>query len=198
MLKQKKAALTRERIIKAGAHLFSTQGFHQTSSKKIAREADLSIGSFYNHFKDKKELFLTIYQQHVTEVHQLIFKELNGGDFFTGSRSGKDLVRMIISQTMALHTLSPEFHKELNVMRYSDKDVERLVTQENERVIEVMVKLLTPHQEELRVRDLEAAAHVVVSAVEEVVHSILLHSTNVDQDRLLDALADMIYRYLYR
>jgi len=197
MAKQKRAELTRQKILEVGVRLFSSEGYHKTSSKKIAREAGLAVGSFYNHFKDKKDLFLTIYQQHVAEVHQMIATRLESDEFFSGPVKGRELVQAIVTQAMTMHTLSPDFHKEISAMRYSDPDVERMINQENARVVQMMVQLLIPRQDELRVTDLEAAAHVVVSSVEAVVHSILLGSAPLARERLLESLAEMIYRYLY-
>lgn len=196
--KQKRAELTRQRLIEAGTRLFSRDGFHATSSKKIAREAEVSIGSFYNHFKDKKDLFITIYQDHVERVHQMIFDALKDGGFAEGTTDGRQLVQMIISQTLQLHTLSPELHREMTVLQYSDEEMKGIAARENERVVRMVVDLLASNRGALRVDDLEAAVRVVVSSVEEVVHSIKIFSPPIEESRLVNALAEMIHRFLYR
>ena len=51
-----KGKLTRERIVKVAAELFRKNGFHNTSLSKILKEAQLTKGGFYFHFKSKEEL----------------------------------------------------------------------------------------------------------------------------------------------
>ncbi|HVY60805.1 MAG TPA: TetR family transcriptional regulator [Planctomycetota bacterium] len=53
-------AAHRERILKAAEKLFSTRGYHGTSLRDIAEEAQVSLGNIYNHFEDKLRLFETL------------------------------------------------------------------------------------------------------------------------------------------
>jgi len=47
---------TRAKLIEASYRLFSSQGFHATSMRDIAREAGITAGSIYNHFADKEQV----------------------------------------------------------------------------------------------------------------------------------------------
>ena len=51
-----KAVATRAALIELAAQLFSTQGYLQTSIRDIARDADLTTGAIYGHFRNKAEL----------------------------------------------------------------------------------------------------------------------------------------------
>lgn len=57
---QTKGERTRLQIEDAAIELFMEQGYHATSMRQIAERADLALGSFYNHFKSKDELFEAI------------------------------------------------------------------------------------------------------------------------------------------
>jgi len=48
---------THERIVEAAVHLFSRQGFSATSTREIARLADVNEASLFRHFPSKQELF---------------------------------------------------------------------------------------------------------------------------------------------
>lgn len=52
-MKKEKA---RERILKTAAELFYRQGFNSTGINQIIAEADIAIGSLYNHFSSKNDL----------------------------------------------------------------------------------------------------------------------------------------------
>ena len=197
--RQPRAVQTRQRLLAAGADLFSREGYHQTSSKRIAAAAGISVGSFYNHFRDKKELLLAVYREHVDQVHGSILAALEEGGLASGGRKGKKLVEGIIAQTLRLHALSPEFHRQMIALRYTDPEVARVVEAEDRRVAAMLVDMLSGGKAALRVKDLEAAAWVVLAAVEEIVHAIKMSDVPpVAEGRLISALSDMIHRFLYR
>lgn len=58
---------TRERLVVAAAQLFNRVGYDGTDSNRIAREAGYAPGTFYKHFRDKKEIFLAVYEGWVTK-----------------------------------------------------------------------------------------------------------------------------------
>lgn len=50
-------AHTRQRIHDAAIELFTTQGFHGTGMRQIAKQAEVSLGNLYNHHRTKQALF---------------------------------------------------------------------------------------------------------------------------------------------
>jgi AcrR family transcriptional regulator len=48
---------TRDKIIIAACELFSKYGYHNTQVMDIVKAVGMSAGTFYNHFKDKRDLF---------------------------------------------------------------------------------------------------------------------------------------------
>lgn len=51
---------TRYDILNAAHDLFLDYGYHGTSMRQIAQEANIALGSIYNHFSSKEELFLNV------------------------------------------------------------------------------------------------------------------------------------------
>ena len=66
---QTKGDLTRRQLIEVGAGLFHQQGYHNTGLQQILKQAVITKGSFYFHFKDKETFALAIIDQQM-----LIFK----------------------------------------------------------------------------------------------------------------------------
>jgi AcrR family transcriptional regulator len=56
-----KGELTRSSIIQAALELFTTQGYHGTSMRQIARKAGLALGGIYNHFSGKEDIFEAVF-----------------------------------------------------------------------------------------------------------------------------------------
>ena len=56
----KKGDITRLAIEEAAFELFMDQGYHATSMRQIADNAELALGGIYNHFSSKEEIFAAI------------------------------------------------------------------------------------------------------------------------------------------
>ncbi len=79
---------TREKLLEAGRQLFAEKGYHKTTIEEITKKAGVSHGTFYVHFKSKKDFFLQI----LKDTRTLILNYLNKGiraksseDFFLKS-----------------------------------------------------------------------------------------------------------------
>src|ERR1044071_9152686 len=58
--KTTKGEITRLAIEDAALELFMEQGYHATSMRQIADQAELALGGIYNHFTSKEEIFAGI------------------------------------------------------------------------------------------------------------------------------------------
>ena len=54
----------REDILQASLHLFAEKGFHGTSMRDIAREAEITEGLIYHYFESKRDLFRAIIDEY--------------------------------------------------------------------------------------------------------------------------------------
>lgn len=53
---------SRAQIVAASHRLFLEQGFHGTTMRQIAAESGMALGSLYNHFTDKDDLFRAVFE----------------------------------------------------------------------------------------------------------------------------------------
>lgn len=64
-LRQKeKSEMTHQEIKSAALRLFFEKGYKNTSVQDIVRESGYSIGSFYNHYKTKRDVLAEIWNEH--------------------------------------------------------------------------------------------------------------------------------------
>src|SRR5580698_4604324 len=70
---------TRARLVATAAEIFNRDGYRGTDSNRIAKEAGYATGTFYKHFKDKREAFLAVYEGWVTSEWRAIDEELSVG-----------------------------------------------------------------------------------------------------------------------
>ena len=63
MEKQTKGEITRSNILRTAHQLFIRQGYHGTSMRQIAEEANIALGAIYNHYAGKEDLFKSVFLQ---------------------------------------------------------------------------------------------------------------------------------------
>ena len=63
-------------LLEAAAHEFGAHGFEDASINQILDRAGVSKGAAYYYFDDKEDLFLTVVQHYMAELHVDNFEEL--------------------------------------------------------------------------------------------------------------------------
>jgi AcrR family transcriptional regulator len=59
-----KGERTRTEIVAAAHQLFVKQGYHGTSMRQIAKNADIALGGIYNHFYGKEDIFHAVFLEY--------------------------------------------------------------------------------------------------------------------------------------
>ncbi len=74
--------LTRQRLVRTALELFTTRGYHDTTTAQIAKKAGIAEGTIYRHFASKQELVNELYraaQRWATKVVQETTRGLDAG-----------------------------------------------------------------------------------------------------------------------
>lgn len=74
--KEKEYLFRRKEILEAAFRLFAAKGYGRVSMQEIAAESEFSIGTLYNFFSNKEELFLTMVEEKFTESRHFIEKKV--------------------------------------------------------------------------------------------------------------------------
>jgi len=97
----------KDRIVEAALEEFSSHSYHKARVTAIAKKASIAMGSFYQYFEDKKDLFKYIIDQSVNKKleyinHDLIenkekynFFEILRETYLSGIRFAKDNPRLV-------------------------------------------------------------------------------------------------------
>ncbi len=99
---------TRDRIREAAVRVFSREGFDRASVKSVAEEAGVAVGSIYNHFRDKDDLLISIFEDEFEQRMRLL-DELESAqvpardrverllaDHFARAREHKELAELLL------------------------------------------------------------------------------------------------------
>jgi len=72
--------VTRQRILEAASRLFREHGIAAVGLAKIMAAADLTVGTFYTHFKSKEELVREALLRSLDARHEAIEQAIQGAD----------------------------------------------------------------------------------------------------------------------
>jgi len=68
----RRRARTRADLLKAARQIFIEYGYHDSSIAQITERADVGVGTFYLHFRDKDEIFTTLADEGFRELREQI------------------------------------------------------------------------------------------------------------------------------
>jgi len=104
----------RRQIADAAARLFVEKGFHKTTTRQIARAADISIGSLYEYFTTKEDILYIVCDFIHTEMERGVataMADASGGrdalakvirEYFMVCHRMSDFILMIYQETQSL------------------------------------------------------------------------------------------------
>jgi AcrR family transcriptional regulator len=192
--RQDRSRATIEAILTATARILKRDGFDRASTNRIAAAAGVSVGSLYQYFPSKEALVSALIERHMGEMNGEIVAELGR----VASLPLKQAVRQMVALMLRAHAVDPALHRVLIEQVPRVGGMGRL--QEVERqVFRVVRSYLELHRAELRVKDVDLAAFVVVQTVEALTHGFTLyHPQKLSEPALRDEITDLVVRYLGR
>lgn len=68
----RKRVRTRADLLAAARKVFATRGYHDASISEITTAADVGVGTFYLHFRDKDEIFTTLIEEGLKDIREQV------------------------------------------------------------------------------------------------------------------------------
>jgi AcrR family transcriptional regulator len=153
-----------------------------TTTNRIAELAGISVGSLYQYFPSKEAIMGALVERHVSEV----LAALESRRAPSGRAPFATVARAAVAAVLRAHAHDPERQR---VMHAELPRTGRLpLVRETESRLAAAVRLLvSAHRAELRVRDLDLRAFVLVHLVEGLAHAALAHRPELLASRAFEA-----------
>lgn len=199
MRKKRKIARTEEEkarkrgdILDAAYRMLIRSGYHEATMKKIAREANVSYGTVYWHFKSKEEIFFAVLEKEIENINkdipQLLDTDRRAVEkieamirYLAGTLGGSaDFIKLLFS---ALAGSGERF----------ERNFEEMVRGMYSAYNDMLENLLITGQKEGDIRqdvDTRAVAVTMVSLLDAIYLQYGLGTATMDTERLADALWD--------
>ena len=112
--KEREYQMRREEILKAAEKIFAKNGFHNSTVAEIAKESEFAIGTLYQFFTNKEELYYTMMIEKFDLLYQTLLSE-------AGKNSGcREKLNGVVGVILSFIEQHSDFFKiftwELNVL----------------------------------------------------------------------------------
>lgn len=190
--KQKRSIEKKQRIKDAAMKLMSEKGYYKTSSNEIAKEAGVSIGTFYSYFADKKALYAEL----VADIYDAVTLPLQTVDI-SEEVPIEQIVRSYVTLVFRGHEYESAFQREIASLSDQSDEFREIEMSCKGDISEMFINMLLPFKDELTVKDIETAAYVILTSVEAVVHDTMFHHHGENKQAIIDELTALICHYLF-
>ena len=192
--KQERSKATYDAIVEAGFICVAERGMAGTTTRHIADTAGIGVGSLYEYFANKEEVFDQMTKQFVVEVVAMLQPLV------------PELARMSIGE--AIKVMLQHFEVFLNrndqrylrcareAMRVDIKDYMQPVTTV---LTEIVMQHVLHHPEQMRIRSIPAMSYIFINGG---IFAVVQHRWNpnppITYEELTQGLADMVDHYVVR
>jgi len=193
---QKRALEKYERILEAAYKLFNEQGYYNTTTADISKEANVATGSVYSYFEDKKEIYIKVIEKFNKKfdypTHEFWLE--NADKEFDNAKVAKELFRGFIKMMIEYHDFSKTFHDELEALTLLDEDIAAVRREQNkhrkERIKEIFKVLSLPFSSEEEERIFFYYSFLVI---DDVCHKVVFNNEFKDTELCIEKCVNMIY-----
>ena len=186
---QNRARRKVERLVSAARSCFSRLGYAGTTMARIAREADVSVGTAYSYFKDKDDVLQTVLRAHAEEL-------LAPAEDETAALPPKATLRATLAKlmrgTVAFHEKHAGLHRVLLERVLEDPRLRSVSTALRARGLDVSRRIARQFGGAAATRDVEATAQLFVGLLEFCVNIGLIYPSTVSRSRAVRVATDMI------
>ncbi|GGX92134.1 TetR/AcrR family transcriptional regulator [Streptomyces minutiscleroticus] len=188
--RQVRAELTRERILTAAAHVFTEYGYAAGTTNRIAERARISIGSLYQYFPNKDAILAELMVRHIDRG---ALTRTDRIDLSAGSLEA--MARVLVRDAIDHHREDPHLLRIMIEEAPLSQELLDAIDRHGRTRVGQVRDLLARHPD-VRVRDLDTAAELIVSTVEINTHRLMAHPRTIPVETFENELVDMVTRYL--
>ncbi|HEY6331387.1 MAG TPA: TetR/AcrR family transcriptional regulator [Blastocatellia bacterium] len=181
---------TRERLVAAAAELFNRHGYHGTDSNRIANAAGYATGTFYKHFKDKREAFLAAYEKWSAEEWNAVQAEI------AEPCSPDQLAGRLVSLAIGFHTKWRGLRASLLELLFTDAKVKRFFCEQRRNQIDLMAALRAAQGWQPRPREDDAVLLYCCDRTYDAIARGELEAIGLDRAMVIEAMVRTVSKAL--
>ena len=186
--KQKRAIEKKEKIIESGFDLICKNGYYNTNTAEIAKEAGVSTGIIYQYFKDKYDILIEGLEKYGDDI---FFPMLKTKDVKFDKNDFNKLLKQMINHYISNHRVSNVAHEEIMSMVHSDKRIADYYYKRELEMTNSLKEILLNNN--FKNDNLYEKVHIMMGLIDNLCHEITYHKhDNMNYDIMTNLVIENI------
>ncbi len=186
--KQKRAIEKKEKIIEVGFNLICKNGYYNTNTLEIAKEAGVSTGIVYQYFKDKYDILILGLEKYGDDI---FFPMLKRNTVTFDKKDFDQLLYRMIKHYVSNHKVSNVAHEEIMAMIHSDKKVAEYYYKRELLMTNSIKDILLKNN--FKDDNLTEKVHIMMGLIDNLCHEIIYHKhDNMNYDVMTNLVINNI------
>lgn len=193
---QNRTLESRDKLLKAAYELFAEKGYYNTNTKEIVKKAGISVGNFYNYYKDKADIYLALTTMHLdcsysSTVH--LFQDLEK----LTKPQAQDYILMYVHEQLVRASKTARFFDDSKVIEKENKELSIIIKASEQKIIKVLENSLRSIRKTAPKISFSVMARMLYVTVNEVSNDIIKVEDEKERDEYIETLVDFIVGYTY-
>lgn len=185
---QERSRQTVATILDACARLLVSEGFYSITTDKIAKEADVSIGSLYQFFGNKESVVQALVKNIIEDDKRIMTEKMRA----ISPLPPEQRIRAMIDAAIEIIRNKAELRSKLSTIQYYVADSSYM--SESVRFYKEVVQYNLP---QIPGRDMENVAYILVNAFIGLTTTISIDKPNaINDSNLVSEISRLLYNYL--
>lgn len=186
--KQQRAIEKKEKIVKVGFDLICENGYYNTNTAEIAKEAGVSTGIVYQYFKDKYDILIEGLEKYGDDI---FFPMLKTKDVKFDKKDFDKLLKQMINHYISNHKVSNVAHEEIMSMVHSDKRVANYYYKRELEMTNFLKEILLNNN--FKNDNLYEKVHIMMGLIDNLCHEVTYHKhDNMNYDIMTNLVIENI------
>ena len=177
-----------EKIIASGFNLICKNGYYNTNTAEIAKDAGVSTGIVYQYFKDKYDILIEGLEKYGDNI---FFPMLKNPNIKFNKKDFNKLLKQMIEYYINNHKISNTAHEEIMAMVHSDKRVAEYYYKRELEMTNSLKKILLNNN--FKDDFLSEKVHIMMGLIDNLCHEITYHKhDNMNYEIMIDLVINNV------
>ncbi|BCN29342.1 TetR/AcrR family transcriptional regulator [Anaeromicropila herbilytica] len=195
---QMRTVESREKLLNASLKLFTEKGYYNTNTKEIAKVAGISVGNFYNYYKDKGDIYYELVEKYLDESKIAISDVL---EHILENNLGEDeIIQFIVEyvdKQMERAIISDRFFTDLQVIAKDIENLSRILEEGNEQIVTILEEFLSKYPKVKKRASYKVMAMMSFTLANKISTSVIVTKGTEVYREYLDEMIAIILYYIF-